>query len=123
RGLLSAHYFVIADYLRSASRISDAVDANLERRKLWKDNIKELVLIGRGLALCADSVGKGKPDLSADDMKRRRRCCDLAVEVLNQAADSGFKDADQLQNDPAFDPLRPREDFKKLVAELAVKKS
>jgi hypothetical protein len=37
---------------------------------------------------------------------------------LKQAIDKGYKDIAQLQQDPNLEPLRPREEFQKLVAEL-----
>ena len=43
---------------------------------------------------------------------------DRAMAWLKQAASAGYKDAAHLQKDNDPDSLRPREDFKQLVAEL-----
>jgi len=46
---------------------------------------------------------------------------DKAVSDLRQAVAKGFKNAEQLKNDPRFEPLRSRDDFQKLSVELEAK--
>jgi tetratricopeptide (TPR) repeat protein len=41
-----------------------------------------------------------------------------AMELLRQAVAHGFADAARLKDDPKFEPLQAREDFKKLTSEL-----
>ena len=41
--------------------------------------------------------------------------------MLREAVAKGYKDADHMQTDKDLDPLRTREDFKTVVAELAAK--
>jgi hypothetical protein len=43
---------------------------------------------------------------------------DRAIELLRKAVQAGWKDAAQMAEDTDLDPLRGREDFKKLMAEL-----
>ena len=43
---------------------------------------------------------------------------DRAMALLRQAAERGFKDAAHMKQDTDLDPLRTREDFKELIAEL-----
>jgi tetratricopeptide (TPR) repeat protein len=43
---------------------------------------------------------------------------DRALEALRQALARGYKDAAHLTQDKDFDPLRPRDEFKKLLAAL-----
>jgi tetratricopeptide (TPR) repeat protein/predicted Ser/Thr protein kinase len=50
---------------------------------------------------------------------RTAACHDLAMKVLHEAVRRGFRDAKRLQNDPDLEPLRAREDFLKLVSEMA----
>jgi hypothetical protein len=45
-----------------------------------------------------------------------------AMGFLRQAVDKGYKDAAHIKNDTDFDPIRNREDFKRLLAELEAKK-
>jgi hypothetical protein len=43
---------------------------------------------------------------------------DRALEALRQAVTRDYKDAANLKKDPDLDPLRGRDDFQKLLAEL-----
>jgi hypothetical protein len=43
------------------------------------------------------------------------------MELLGKARKAGFKDAAHLKQDTDLDPLREREDFQQLVAELEQK--
>ena len=43
---------------------------------------------------------------------------DAAMKLLREAVSKGFKDVAHMKKDTALDPLRQREDFRKLVAEL-----
>jgi eukaryotic-like serine/threonine-protein kinase len=47
---------------------------------------------------------------------------DRAMEMLRQAVARGYKDAAHMKKDTDLDPLRAREDFKKLLADLEAKK-
>ena len=44
-----------------------------------------------------------------------------AVQLLQRAVKAGFKDAAHMKKDIDLDPLRGRDDFKKLLAELEAK--
>jgi hypothetical protein len=43
---------------------------------------------------------------------------DAAMKLLRDAVSKGYKDVAQMKKDADLDPLRPRDDFQKLVAEL-----
>jgi serine/threonine protein kinase/Tfp pilus assembly protein PilF len=49
---------------------------------------------------------------------KRQEYADRAMELLHQAVQAGWKDAGRMKRDRELDPLRGREDFKKLLAEL-----
>src|SRR5947209_515939 len=46
---------------------------------------------------------------------------DRALELLHKAVNAGYNDASHMRKDPVLDPLREREDFKKLIAKLEKK--
>ena len=46
---------------------------------------------------------------------------DQAMAMLRDAVAKGYKDAAHMKKDTDLDPLRQREDFKKLLSELAEK--
>ncbi|MBY0522903.1 MAG: protein kinase [Gemmataceae bacterium] len=121
RDLLTAHYAVFAAYLRKLGRWSESVAATQDRLKLWPDSGTELYQGARDLALAASGVGQDKPQLSIAEEKERTRYLDLAMTALKDAAAHGYNKVDQVQKDPALELLRPREDYKQLVAEMAKK--
>jgi tetratricopeptide (TPR) repeat protein len=49
---------------------------------------------------------------------RQQEYADRAMELLRKAVEAGYQDVKHLKTDPDLIPLRDREDFKKLVAEL-----
>ncbi len=52
---------------------------------------------------------------------KKQEYADRAMELLAKAVKAGFKDADQMKTDSDLAPLREREDFKKLLADLEAK--
>ena len=46
---------------------------------------------------------------------------DRAMEFLQRAVKVGYKDVDRLKRDPELGPLRDRDDFRKLLADLEKK--
>ncbi|HEX5272419.1 MAG TPA: tetratricopeptide repeat protein, partial [Gemmataceae bacterium] len=116
RELLGKTYQKMAQSYRAVGRPDLAAAAVRDWRALWTTQAAPLVDVAIELAQCATAVGKpGKPltDAQAD---LRRRCADEAVEVLRQALALGYPDRDRLARENNFDPLRDREDFRKLVA-------
>jgi tetratricopeptide (TPR) repeat protein len=49
---------------------------------------------------------------------QKQEYADRAMELLRQAVHAGYKNAAQLAKDPRLEPLRQRDDFQKLLAEL-----
>jgi len=54
----------------------------------------------------------------ADKAETKEKYAARAVELLRQAVAKGYKDVAQMKKDTDLDALRPRDDFKKLVADL-----
>ena len=51
----------------------------------------------------------------------RKAHADQAMALLRKAVDAGYHDIRTFRTEDALDPLREREDFKKLLAELEQK--
>jgi len=49
---------------------------------------------------------------------KKQEYADRAMELLGTAVEQGFNDAAHIAEDSDLDPLRERDDFKKLLAEL-----
>ena len=50
---------------------------------------------------------------------KKQEYADRAMEMLQKAVNAGYKDATLMAKNTDLDPLRDRDDFKKLLAELA----
>jgi serine/threonine protein kinase/Flp pilus assembly protein TadD len=74
-----------------------------------------------GLSLCVPAVAKH----DKLDAKRREAAAqfysDAAMKALREAVSKGYKDVRLIKKDTDLNPLRQREDFQKLVAELEAK--
>ncbi len=57
----------------------------------------------------------------ADSAKLAQDDADRAMQFLHKAVQAGYKDAAHMKQDTDLDPLRDRDDFKKLLAELEQK--
>jgi serine/threonine-protein kinase len=74
------------------------------------------------LARC---VPLGQKDVrlpEADRQEVAKEYADRAMAALRQAVSRGYKDVAHMKKDGDLDPLRPREDFRELLAELEQKK-
>jgi serine/threonine protein kinase len=103
------------DTLRVMGKLSDAAALIEERVKLYPDRANELFRCARDWGLLAKSVGRGKEDLSLADQKQRGQYAHAALDALRRAVDSGYQDRAKLEKDAAFELLRPREEFQKLL--------
>jgi tetratricopeptide (TPR) repeat protein len=52
---------------------------------------------------------------------KKQEFADRAMQLLHQAVKAGYKDAALIAKDPDLDPLRGRDDFQKLLADLAAR--
>jgi hypothetical protein len=70
------------------------------------------------LAGCTPLAAKDAKLPEARRQELAKEYADRAVAALRQAVADGYRDAAQLRKDPDLDPLRGRDDFRKLLAEL-----
>jgi tetratricopeptide (TPR) repeat protein len=110
-----------AEALASFRRAVDLLEgrADLDATNLY--NLASALSLSLALVGAKDGAPPPEDDekLAPADKLRRRLYAQRAVEVLRQAVDKGFQRIDVLRSDPALDPLRSREDFRKLLADLA----
>ncbi len=93
---------------RSVAGLLKAVPAD------WSDHPRAAGFLARCVAL----AGK---DESLPEARRRelaRAYGDRALDLLRQAVARGYKDANHLRRSPELEPLRSRDDFKRLLGEL-----
>jgi serine/threonine-protein kinase len=91
-------------------------------RLLAPDNVSNLFNVACGYAVCCSVVGRDKmpSDLSEEETKTRQRYSNAALDLLVKIEAAGFfKHPDNLallKSESDLDPLRQRDDFKKLVS-------
>jgi tetratricopeptide (TPR) repeat protein/tRNA A-37 threonylcarbamoyl transferase component Bud32 len=95
-----------------------AVEAAGKVRDLGWDPPRNAYDAACTLALCVPIVGKEYKASKEDREKQTQFYADQAMAMLREAVARGFHDAAHLKNDPDLAPLRKREDFQKLLAEL-----
>src|SRR5262249_47420668 len=69
-------------------------------------------------ALCAAAAARDDKLEPAEGERAAEADAARAGAPLGQAVQAGYRDVNQLKKDPDLDPLRRREDFQKLLAEL-----
>jgi tetratricopeptide (TPR) repeat protein len=117
RQWLDNHYVLQASLLKKLKRPIEAATATRERIKLWTDQPSKLVDIASDLVSCIPAeVGDAKQSKLNKDLAYE------AVALIAKAIKQGFSDKRQLEMNEALAPLREREDFRKLLADLANKK-
>jgi tetratricopeptide (TPR) repeat protein len=93
-----------------AGRVPEAVAEVAELTRAAKSSAEELY----GFA-CVYAVA------SAGATDQKQQYAERAMELLRKAVQAGWKNAAYMAKDPDLDPLRARDDFKKLQAELSAK--
>jgi len=71
-----------------------------------------------GLALYGEVVGQDRSAPDKDSHKNSEHYSDKAMEVLRQAVDRGWREAEWTERDPELRSLRPRADFQALLKTL-----
>jgi serine/threonine protein kinase len=101
----------LAGALLALNKPEEAARAALAIPTVYRDRGKDYYVAARLLARCAEQT--------AGDAGQSPRFAAEAVRLLDQARSKGFQEmAGPLRSDPAFDVLRPREDFTRLLAAL-----
>ena len=110
-----------ADIRSLASEVlepEDAVRTAEIQRNLGWDTITDAYDAACYLSLCVPVVSE-HAELDATQRKESARFYgDAAMELLRDAVSKGFRDVAHMRKDTDLDPLRPRGDFQKFVAEL-----
>jgi hypothetical protein len=70
------------------------------------------------MSSCVTLVNKDAQLGEANRKELAQKYADRALALVRQAIARGFKDAERMQKDPRLEPLRTREEFKKLLAKL-----
>jgi tetratricopeptide (TPR) repeat protein len=121
RLFLRNHYMILADTQVQLGKHVEAAKAAAEFLDLYPGRMQELVQAAAVLAQCSAAAAD---DGQLSEVKRKEVVNgygERAVTLLRQAADKGWKNAAADLKAPVFGPLRSRDDFQKLLAELESK--
>ena len=99
---------------RLAKKPEQAIVYSLERRKLWLGNPEQVYNQVREFLLAADLVKKDSPE--------QQKYHTLALETLDLALQAGYKDFNNLRNNPRLAVLRQRPEFQRLLSEFESRK-
>jgi hypothetical protein len=112
---------VLADCLRHLGAHSKA-DRAAERLEQSAVNAGDLYNVA---CILSRWVPLAEKDSTLPEGKRRQVSADYATRamaVLRKAVAAGYRDLESLKNDPDLEPLRRRDDFNQLLAELPTAK-
>jgi tetratricopeptide (TPR) repeat protein len=94
----------------NAGQVTEAVAEVAELRKRMGWDAKQLYDFACVYAVASRQIMGKMPEYA-----------DVAIELLTKAVKAGYLDVAQVKKDTNLDPLREREDFKKLIAEWEAK--
>ena len=97
---------------------SAALAAATKRRDLGWHPATDAYEAACMLARCVPIVEKDDKLAAAKRQAEMRFYADQAMTMLREGLAKGYQNIEQMKKDKELDPLREREDFKKVVAEL-----
>jgi serine/threonine protein kinase len=121
RRYLRNHYWQLAHDLIEAGHPRQAVQVALELPRIYPQGWEEYHRAAGLLARCVPLAQKHPQLPEGERQDLARACGDRAVGLLRQAVANGYAGAGDLRKAAAFEALGPREDFRKLLADLEAK--
>jgi serine/threonine protein kinase/tetratricopeptide (TPR) repeat protein len=118
RGSFRFHLIVLA-----GSRLGLGDHARLaataeELARLGVEPAADTYNAARYMGLCATLAAKDSKPAPAEQTELARDYSDRALALLRQAFARGWRDTSRLKQDPAFQPLQARPEFRQLLADL-----
>jgi tetratricopeptide (TPR) repeat protein len=107
--LLGEQYHGLAGSLRALGRLAEAAEAAREQARLSPRDPVPLYNAACELSLCVPIES---------DPGRKAALADEAMRLLRAAVAAGWSDGAHTARDPDLDPLRDRDDFRRLLADL-----
>jgi serine/threonine protein kinase/tetratricopeptide (TPR) repeat protein len=114
-------YRVLAAYQRELGQGEEAANtfrlASDVLERLPRQSADDLYNLACVLAQASVVLGEGRERPTPEDQAERRQLANQALDALRRALAAGFKALDRIQADRDLDVLRPRADFKELLAQ------
>jgi hypothetical protein len=118
RRFLRIHYENLAKVLWLQNDHAELARVAPEIPKVFADENRDYCNAARFMASCVTLAEQDGSLTSTQRMERIRVYADSAIEFLRQAVQKGYKNEEELRTDAGFNPLRPHEEFRNLLAEL-----
>src|SRR5262249_12249687 len=112
------HLWVLADCRAGQADHARLATAAEELARFGFDPATDTSNAACYLCRCVTLAGQDAQLAEARRKELARGYADRALELLRQAVAHGYKDAAHMKKDSDLEPLRGREEFKKLLAEL-----
>jgi serine/threonine-protein kinase len=116
RYALAEQYLKLAEIQRLRRRPNEAATSAQEAGQRYCDKPEGLYQVAVELARCTSCVGEGRTTLSPEQQAERQRHARHTLQALKAAITMGYRDGDALRKEPAFEPLRDREEFRQLLS-------
>jgi hypothetical protein len=108
---LAQSYLGLADHARLATTAD-------ELARFAYDPVNDTYMAACCLCSCVKLADKNDQLAEASRRELAQGYADRALMLLRQAVARGFKDTAHMNRNPDFEPLRARDDFRKLLADL-----
>ena len=97
------------------ARATDDVEALAGRDGLTNANVYDLACL---FSLSSAAAGRDETLSAADRARLKAKHAERAMELLEKAVAMGYRHPTAMRADPDLEPLRDRDDFRKLLADL-----
>jgi tetratricopeptide (TPR) repeat protein len=114
RGLAGAHAHLVETLIRSGEH-AEAAKTVAEYLATVPDSPPDRFRAGAFLARCVPMAAAGERLDATRRADLARGYADRAVELLRESLKAGYPDVEALKSDHAFDALRSRDDFRRLL--------
>jgi len=121
RQLLCAQYVSLLDVLLQLDDHAGIAGAAQELAAVAVDGWPDYPRVAGALAHSVQLADKDKKLAEPKRSELKQVYGDLALKLLAHATAHGYQDADSLKRNADFDPVRNRDDFKKLLSEIESK--
>jgi tetratricopeptide (TPR) repeat protein len=122
RPVLAGAYFGLAEaqvrqdrHAAAVAAVTAALEAGTPKGPAGRPDLLRAAGL---LARCAGLAGKDRTLSETDRQQAAEKDGDEALKLLRQVVADGYRDADALKEGAAFEPLKSRPDFQKLLEEM-----
>ena len=112
---LHTSHFLYAALLERVGRSDEADHTREQLKKFLPNSAESAIQLARAYAWESQIYGRGKPELSENDLFFIDQYHQQTIELVEVAIANGFNDYSSIQNDPNFQPLFRHAKFRNLI--------